>query len=119
MFLQTIDVWRKQALVECSDNDSSTTSVEVCMSVCVCTCMCVCVCACVVCVRVFMCTRYSLQMLYERGMRSLAETTSVTIDLFRKIAEVSLLPNVSTTVAIVTALSSSHDLVGIRYQPGD
>ena len=58
-------------------------------------------------------------MLYERGMRSLAETTSVTIDLFRKIAEVSLLPNVSTTVAIVTALSSSHDLVGIRYQPGD
>lgn len=28
-------------------------------------------------------------------MRSLAETTSVTIDLFRKIAEMSLLPDVS------------------------
>ncbi len=34
------------------------------------------------------------QMLYENGLRSLAEMTSTAIELFRKMAEVSLLPDV-------------------------
>lgn len=35
------------------------------------------------------------QVLYEHGLRSLAELTSASIELFRKMAEVSLLPDVS------------------------
>ncbi|XP_065885444.1 protein FAM114A2-like [Dysidea avara] len=35
----------------------------------------------------------TIEVLYQRGMRSLAETTSITINLFRKISEVTLLPD--------------------------
>ena len=37
----------------------------------------------------------AFQTLYENGLRSLAEMTSTAIELFRKMAEISLLPDVS------------------------
>ena len=40
------------------------------------------------------------QALYESGLRSLVELTSVSIELFRKMAEVSLLPDVSETAGL-------------------
>ena len=40
------------------------------------------------------------QALYESGLRSLVELTSVSIELFRKMAEVSLLPDVSTVQGV-------------------
>ena len=52
------------------------------------------VCVCVSYYTTNQCEPYT-QVLYERGMRSLAETTSITINLFRKISEVTLLPDVS------------------------
>ena len=38
---------------------------------------------------------YSPQTLYANGLRSLAELTSSSIELFRKISELTLLPDVS------------------------
>ena len=40
------------------------------------------------------------QALYENGLHSLVELTSVSIELFRKMAEISLLPDVSKTAGL-------------------
>ena len=41
------------------------------------------------------CISCNAQELYENGLCSLAEMTSAAIELFRKMAEISLLPDVS------------------------
>ena len=53
-----------------------------------------------------------LQMLYENGLRSLAELTSTSIELFRKMAEISLLPDVSK----IFPVSINHDSLMYRSQ---
>ena len=58
--------------------------------------------------------------MYESGLRSLVELTSVSIELFRKMAEVSLLPDVSKiaglTVQGVECLKCISKTAGLTVQ---